>query len=84
VFALVNQHPRAAILYMQSARDWLSLKATVEAHEYKLPAALFEDYELINSEWRSRQLAAAAHWLHGRNRADFQVVLQARDSIRKL
>lgn len=29
-------------------------------------------------------IPAAAHWLHGRNSADSQVLLQTRDALRKL
>ena len=39
---------------MKVARGWLCAKATVEAYEYKLPAALFEDYEVISPAWRPR------------------------------
>jgi lysozyme family protein len=84
VFALVTRDPDAAGPYMQAARDWLSTKATVEAHEFKLPAALFEDYELVSPEWRPRLLAASAHWLHGRQSPDSPLLRQAREAVAKL
>lgn len=84
VFALTTQHPESAGLYQQAARSWLAVKATVEAHEYKLPAALFEDYALVSPAWRSRLLAASAHWLHGPQSADSAVLQQARAELKKL
>jgi hypothetical protein len=84
VFALANLGPEAAVLYMQEARRWLCAKAAVEAHEFKLPAALFEDYELVAPIWRPRLLAASAHWLHGRQSPDSQLLQQARQAIQEL
>jgi hypothetical protein len=84
VFALVNQDPAAAGLYMQAARKWLCAKAVVEAHEFKLPAAMFEDYSLVSPEWRPRLLAASAHWLHGKQSPDSQLLREAREEIQKL
>jgi hypothetical protein len=84
VFALVTRDPGAAAAYAQAARGWLSAKATVEAHEYKLPAALFEDCEWVSAEWRPRLLAAAAHWLHGKQSPDSEVLRQAREAVRRL
>jgi len=84
VFALVTQEPTAAELYMQAARSWLCTKATVEAHEFKLPSALFEDYDLVSPEWRARVLAASAHWLHGHQSPDSLLLLHARQEIQKL
>jgi hypothetical protein len=84
VFALVNREPAAVGHYMQAARSWLCVKAAVEAHEFKLPAALFEDYELVSREWRPRLLAASAHWLHGRQSPDSPLFQQVRQEIQKL
>ena len=81
VFALVSGEPAAAGPFMQTARGWLCVKAAVEAHEFKLPAALFEDYELVSSEWRPRLLAASAHWLHGEQSPDSPVFQDARREI---
>lgn len=77
VFTLVTENPTAASLFARAARHWLCRKATVDAHEYKLPAALFEDYELVSAEWRPRLLAASVHWLHGRQSEDAAPVRQA-------
>lgn len=83
-FAIAKQGPEAAALYMQAARSWLCAKAAVEAHEFKLPTALFEDYELVSPLWRPRVLAASAHWLHGRQSPDSQLLQQVRQAIQKL
>ncbi len=84
VFALLSRDPDAAALYMQAARGWLCAKATVEAHEYKLPAALFEDYEMVSPAWRPRLLAASAHWLHGPQSPDSRLLQQAREALRTI
>jgi hypothetical protein len=68
---------------MQAARSWLCAKAVVEAHEFKLPAALFEDYELVSPQWRPRLLAASAHWLHGSQSRDSEMFMQARHALQK-
>ena len=52
LYALVKEHPSAAPMFIQSARIWMSTKATQETHEYKLPAALFEDVGQVSPEWR--------------------------------
>lgn len=81
VYALFNRNPDAAMRYMQAARDWLCRKTTVEAHEFKLPAALFEDYEGVSPEWRPRLLAASAHWLHGKQSPDSELLRRARQEL---
>jgi hypothetical protein len=69
---------------MQTARRWLCAKAAVEAHEFKLPAALFEDDELVSPTWRPRLLAASAHWLHGRQSPDSALLQQVRQALQRL
>ena len=82
-FALANQAPEATALYMQAARSWLCAKAAIEAHEFKLPTALFEDCELVSPLWRPRLLAASAHWLHGRQSPDSELLQQVRQAIQE-
>jgi hypothetical protein len=84
VFALVNQDTANAARYMQAARSWLCVKAAFEAHEVKLPPALFEDYELVSPQWRARLLAASAHWLHGSQSPDSQLLQEVRQEIQDL
>ena len=81
VFALLTRNPDAAGAFAQAARHWLCRKATVDAHEYKLPVALFEDYELVSVAWRPRLLAASAHWLHGPQSEDAAPARQAREVL---
>jgi hypothetical protein len=83
-FAIANQGPEAAALFMQAARSALCMKAITEAHEFKLPCALFEDYELVSHPWRPRLLAASTHWLHGRQSPDSQLLQEVRHAIQKL
>jgi hypothetical protein len=84
VFGLVDREPGAAGPYTQAARQMLCTKAAVEAHEFKLPPALFEDCEFVSPEWRPRLLAASAHWLHGKRSPDSEILQQVRREIRKL
>lgn len=81
IFALLTDNPDAAAPYAQAARSWLCMKASVDAHEYKLPVALFEDYEIVSSAWSPRLLAASTHWLHGKQSEDSLVIQQARDAL---
>jgi hypothetical protein len=81
VFALVTRDPAAADLFAQASCHWLCRKATVDAHEYKLPAALFEDYDLVSAAWRPRLMAASVHWLHGEQSEDAAPVRQAREAL---
>lgn len=83
VFALVSQQPDALGLYTQAARSWLCVKTTVEAHDHKLPAAIFENCEWVTPQWRPRLLAASAHWLHGPQSPDSPLIQQARDALTK-
>jgi hypothetical protein len=68
-------------VYMTAARAWLCRKASIDSHEFKPPAALFEDYELVTPAWRPRLLAASAHWLHGSQSEDSPVFQQAREAL---
>src|SRR5207244_1127193 len=81
IFSLLTDNAEAAPAYMTAARAWLCRKASVDSHEFKLPAALFEDYELVSPAWRPRLLAASAHWLHGRQSEDSPVFQQAREAL---
>jgi hypothetical protein len=81
IFALLSDNPDAATFYTHAARSWLCMKASVDAHEYKLPAALFEDYHLTSAAWRPRLLAASVHWLHGKQSQDSLIMQQARDAL---
>ena len=81
IFALLTDNPNAVVPFAQAARSWLCMKASVDAHEYKLPAALFEDYELVSAAWRPRLLAASVHWLHGKQSEDSLVIQQTRDAL---
>ena len=83
-FAIANQGPEAAALFMRAARSSLCTKAVTEAHEFKLPSALFEDYELVSPLWRPRLLAASTHWLHGRQSPDSELLQQVRQALQKL
>jgi hypothetical protein len=81
IFGLLSAKPETSAEFAQAAHSWLCAKATVDAHEYKLPAALFEDYELVSPTWRPRLLAASLHWLHGNQSEDSPLTQQVREAL---
>lgn len=70
-------------VFMQAARRLIFMKST-EAHDYKYPAAIFEDYSLVDAKWRPHMLGATVYYLRGSSLPDSPVMQQARDAIRNL
>jgi len=79
---------REALVYAQrwpelgvlapAARRLVLLKGT-DAHDYKYPTAVFEDYQVVSPRWRPQILATAAHHLHSGSEPDSPVIQQARE-----
>lgn len=84
VFSLVQGRPEGALLFAQAARNWLCVKATVDAHEYKFLAAMLEDAEWVSPQWQPHILAASVHFFHGKQSPDSSVVQQAKAALQKL
>lgn len=67
----------------RGARRLIYAKAT-EAHEYKYPAAIFEDIDHVAPAWRPHMLSAAMFYLQGSTLPDSPVMERAREAVRKL
>lgn len=69
--------------FMRVARSYLFQKASSDAHDYKLPAALFEELDWIAPRIRPLILAASVHWLHGNKSPDLPALQQARAALKR-
>ena len=59
------------------------MKST-EAHDYKYPTAIFEDYYQVHPSWRPHMLAASCYYLQSSKRPDSPLMLRARESVRSI
>ena len=80
-FNLLND-PRHHEPFMQTARSFLCVKASLDPHDIKFPAAIFEDTFAVSPEWRPYLLASSVHALHGSKSADTAVLVQVREALR--
>jgi hypothetical protein len=62
-FALAQRNSAPAPFFTAACRQ-ITQKAD-EAHQYKYPAAIFEDYRLVSPVWQPHLLAASAYYLRG-------------------
>jgi hypothetical protein len=67
--------------FMQTARSFLCVKASMDPHDIKFPAAAFEDAALVSPEWRPYLLASSVHALHGTRSHDTAVLVQVREAL---
>lgn len=79
-FALL-QTPDNRSAFMRSACEYINRKATPNAHDFKFPAAAFEDVGFISERWRPHFLAATVHALHGSASEDAPVFAHAREEL---
>ena len=63
------------------ARRLVFTKCT-EHHQYKWPAAIFEDYRIVSPEWRPHMAATAMYYLRGTGHPDSPVIERALDELR--
>jgi hypothetical protein len=80
--SFVRQHPEPSAL-AQAAYSLIFRKGT-DAHDYKYPAAIFEDYRLVSPAWRPHMLATAMYHLRGTTAADSPVMQRASEAVRSL
>ena len=78
---LAGEDEQAA--FMRTARGFLCVKASMDAHDIKYPAAIFEDARLASPEWRPYLLASSVHALHGSKSKDTAALVQVKDALRK-
>ncbi len=77
------RQPADAKLFMQTANRVLLHKAT-DAHDFKYPASIFEDYYRIGNQWQPHLLAAATYHLHGTTAPDSAVMQRAREVVQQI
>jgi hypothetical protein len=82
-FALLGD-PANRVPFFRAACQHLNHKGTWNAHDFKFPAAAFEDVDLISERWRPYFLAATVHAIHGPQSKDAPVFAQAREILATL
>jgi len=70
--------------FARKACDFLRRKANSNAHDYKFPVAIFENYNAVNPQWRPFILAASVQWLHGDETPDSPVFQRLSERILKI
>ena len=78
-FRYAQQYPEPRA-YFREARRQIFLKSS-EEHEYKYPAAIFEDYRLVDPQWRPHLLAASVYYVWRSGMPDSPIMLRAREAI---
>ena len=73
--------PHTAPAFMKTARTLLCAKASTDPHDFKYPAAAFEDASLVSPEWRPYILASTVHALHGEKSPDSPILVRARQAF---
>ena len=80
-FNLLSRRSGDHTTFMQTARSFLCVKASLDPHDIKYPAAAFEDALLASPEWRPYLLAASVHALHGPRSNDTAVLVQVKEAL---
>ena len=73
--------PAAQAEFMRTARGFLCRKASLDPHDVKFPAAMFEDAGRVSAEWRPYLLASSVHALHGEKSADSKSLTKVREAL---
>lgn len=79
-FALMQKGENVR-LFLQTARRLMCVKASVDPHDMKYPAAAFDDAFMASSTWLPYLLASTVHALHGPRSADSASLIQAREAL---
>lgn len=77
-FSLAQSGPVRA--FRQAARSLIFAKGE-ESHRYKVPAAAFEDLQLVSPRWRPHFLAANTYFLCDSQMPDSKVMKKAREIL---
>lgn len=78
-FHYAQLHPEPEVFFRE-ARRLVILKAD-EEHEYKFPAAIFEDYRLVSPRWRPHMLGVSVYYLRGAGLPDSPVIQRVREAV---
>jgi hypothetical protein len=73
--AFAQRHPEAEEFSRAALR--LIFRKGTDAHDYKYPAAVFEDYRLVSPTWRPQMLATAVYHLPGSTSPDAPLMARA-------
>ncbi len=73
--------PVNQIRFAQVARSFLCAKASLDPHDIKFPAAIFEEASSASPEWRPYLLASSVHALHGSRSKDSAALAQVRRAL---
>jgi hypothetical protein len=74
-FRYGQAHPEAEVFLREARR--LIVHKSYEEHQYKYPAAIFEDFGLVSPQWRPNMLAAAVYHMHGSSKPDSALIQRA-------
>lgn len=78
-FAYAQRHANRPELF-SGARRLIFTKST-ESHDYKYPAAAFEDISNVSPAWRPHMLAASMLYVPARTNADSNVIQRAKEAV---
>ncbi len=78
-FAYANRHADHPALF-SAARRLVFTRAT-DTHDYKYPAAAFEDFPAVSPAWRSHMLAASMLHIPAMTAPESQVFQRAREAV---
>ena len=78
-FAYARRHPNHPALF-SAARRLVFTRAT-DTHDYKYPAAAFEDIPSVSPAWRPHMLAASMLHIPAPNAPESQLILRAKEAV---
>jgi hypothetical protein len=70
-------------LFARAAYRLVVRKGT-DAHDYKYPAAIFEDLNLVSPAWRPHMLATAVYYLRGSSLPDSPLMTRAMEAVKSV
>jgi hypothetical protein len=70
-------------LFARAAYRLVVRKGT-DAHDYKYPAAIFEDMSLVSPAWRPHMLATAVYYLRGSSLPDSPLMARAMEAVKSM
>ena len=75
------QDPVNQLRFAELSRSFLCMKASLDPHDIKFPAAIFEDASFVSPEWRPYLLASSVHALHGSRSEDNAALMKVREAL---
>lgn len=59
--------------FLRRSRQLVQRKANPDAHDYKFPVAIFQNYGIVSPMWRPYMMATSVNWLHSASKPDSDV-----------